>query len=45
METYEVMKTTFAARSFTDRVISNETLYRILDHARFASGQHRRYAP
>ena len=36
METYEVMKTTFAARSFTDRVVSNETLYRILDHARFA---------
>jgi len=36
METYEVMKTTFAARSFTDRVISNDTLYRILDHARFA---------
>ncbi len=36
METYDVMTTTFAARSFTKKMVSRETLHRILDHARFA---------
>jgi len=36
METYDVMTTTFAARSFTDKPVSHDTLHRILDHARFA---------
>ena len=36
METYDVMRTTFAAREFTDEQVSDETLYRILEHARFA---------
>ena len=36
METYEVMRTTFAARDFTDQGVPDEVLYRILDHARFA---------
>jgi nitroreductase len=36
MDHYEVMRTTFAARDYTDDPVSDETLYRILDHARFA---------
>lgn len=36
METYEVMRTTFAARTYTDKAVSDETLHRILDNARFA---------
>ncbi|MGB1755534.1 MAG: nitroreductase family protein [Pseudomonadales bacterium] len=36
METYDVMTTTFAARSFTSKPVSRDTLHRILDHARFA---------
>jgi nitroreductase len=35
MELYEVMRTTFAARDFTDEPIDDATLYRMLDHARF----------
>ena len=36
MDLYEVMRTTFAARDFTDDEVSDELLYRILDNARFA---------
>ncbi len=36
MELTEVIRTTFAAREFTDEDVSDETLYRILDTARFA---------
>jgi nitroreductase len=36
MELYEAMRTTFAAREFTDEQISDVTLYKILDNARFA---------
>ena len=36
MEVYEAMRTTFAAREYTDDTVSDEVLYRILDHARFA---------
>jgi nitroreductase len=36
MELYDVMRTTFAAREFTDEPLPNETLFKILDHARFA---------
>lgn len=36
MELYEVMRTAFAAREFTDEPVSDAQLYRILDHARFA---------
>jgi nitroreductase len=36
MDLYGVMHTTFAAREFTDDPLPNETLFRILDHARFA---------
>ena len=31
-----MMRTTFAARQFTDDAVSDETLHRILDNARFA---------
>lgn len=37
MELNEVMRTTFSARAFTEEPIPDETLYRILDNARFAS--------
>lgn len=46
MELYDVMRTTFACREWTDEPVSDETLYRILDNARFApnggnrQGQH-----
>lgn len=36
MEVYDAMRTTFAAREYTDDTVSDETLYRILDNARFA---------
>ncbi len=36
MKLYDVMRTTFAAREFTDDPIPNETLFKILDNARFA---------
>ena len=36
MELYDVMRTTFAARDFTDDPLPDSTLARILDHARFA---------
>ena len=36
MDLTEVMRTTFAAREFTDDPVSDEQLYRILDSARFA---------
>ncbi len=36
MELYDAMRTTFAAREFTDDPMSDEVLYRILDNARFA---------
>jgi nitroreductase len=36
MELYDVMRTTFAARQFTDDPLPDATLYKILDNARFA---------
>jgi len=36
MELYEVMRTTFSAREYTDDPVSNKTLNKILDNARFA---------
>lgn len=36
MELYEVMRTTHAVRDFTDDPLPEETLHRILEHARFA---------
>ncbi len=36
MELYDVMRTTFSAREFTDETLTDETLYAILDNARFA---------
>lgn len=36
MDLYEVMRTTFAAREFTDAAVSDEVLHKILDNARFA---------
>ena len=36
MELYDVMCTTFAAREFTDDPLPDPTLFKILDHARFA---------
>tara|TARA_R110002110_G_scaffold205066_7_gene417342 strand:- start:498881 stop:499555 length:675 start_codon:yes stop_codon:yes gene_type:complete len=42
MELYEVMRTTFAARDFTDDPVPEEVLHKILDNARFApSGANR----
>jgi len=46
MDLYDVMRTTFACRQWTDDPVSDETLHRILDNARFApnggnrQGQH-----
>ncbi len=37
MELYEVMRTTFSARDFTDDPVTDELLYQILENARFAS--------
>lgn len=36
MELYDVLRSTFAAREFTEDPLPDATLYRILDHARFA---------
>jgi nitroreductase len=36
MDLYDVMRTTFAAREFTDEPMSDELIYRILENARFA---------
>lgn len=36
MELYDVLRSTFAAREFTEEPLPDATLYRILDHARFA---------
>ena len=36
MELYEVMRTTFAAREFTDQPVSDGTIAQILEEARFA---------
>jgi nitroreductase len=45
MELYDVMRTTFAARDFTDDALPDEVLWRIFDNARFApSGGNRQGA-
>jgi nitroreductase len=45
MELYDVMRTTFAARDFTDDPLPDEVLWRIFDNARFApSGGNRQGA-
>ena len=45
MELEEVIRTTFACREFTDDPVTDETLYRILELARFApSGGNRQGA-
>ena len=45
MELYDAMRTTFAAREFTDEPLPEPVLYRILDNARFApSGGNRQGA-
>ena len=45
MELYDVMRTTFAAREFTDDALSDDVLWRIFDNARFApSGGNRQGA-
>lgn len=36
MDLYDVMRTTSAVREFTDEPLPDQTLHRILDHARFA---------
>ena len=36
MELYDVMTTTFASRDFTDEPLRDDTLFKILDRARFA---------
>ena len=36
MDLYDVMRTTHAVRQFTDEPLPDDTLYRILDNARFA---------
>jgi len=37
MELYDVMRTTFSAREYTDEPVPDKLLYRILDNSRFAS--------
>ncbi|MDT5225532.1 MAG: hypothetical protein QOG19_2939, partial [Mycobacterium sp.] len=45
MDLYDVMRTTFAAREFTDDPLPDDVLYRIFDVARFApSGGNRQGA-
>jgi nitroreductase len=45
MDLYDVMRTTFAAREFTDDPVPNDVLWRIFDNARFApSGGNRQGA-
>lgn len=36
MEVYDAMRSAFAARNYTADAVSDEVLYRMLDHARFA---------
>ena len=36
MELYDVMTTTFASRDFTDEPLPDDTLFKMLDRARFA---------
>ena len=36
MDIYDVMRTTFAARDFTGDAVSDDTLFKLLDNARFA---------
>jgi len=36
MDLYDVMRTTFAAREFTDDDVPDDAVYRVLDNARFA---------
>ncbi len=36
MELFEVMRTTFAAREFTDDHVPDEVLYDVIENARFA---------
>jgi nitroreductase len=36
MDIYDVMRTTFAARNFTSDPVADETLFKLLDNARFA---------
>ena len=36
MDLYDVMTTTFASRDFTDEPLPDDTLFRMLDRARFA---------
>ena len=36
MELYDVMRTTFAARDFTEEPVPDDVLLKILDNARFA---------
>ncbi|MCL6623573.1 MAG: nitroreductase family protein, partial [Fimbriimonadales bacterium] len=36
MELTDALRSTFAAREFTDEPLPDATLFRILDHARFA---------
>ncbi len=45
MDLYDVMRTTFAAREYTQDPLPDDVLYRILDNARFApSGGNRQGA-
>jgi len=44
VELYEAMRTTPATRAFTDDPVDDATLYRMLDHARFAPGGGNRQA-
>ena len=37
MELYDVMRTAFSAREYTDDPVTDELLYRVLDNSRFAS--------
>lgn len=36
MDLYDVMRTTFACREWTDEPVSHDTIHRVLDNARFA---------
>lgn len=36
MELFDVMRTTFAAREFTNKPVTDQTLHKLLDNARFA---------
>jgi len=45
VELYEVMRTAFSAREFTDEAVPDEVVYRLIEHARFApSGGNRQGA-